>query len=462
MQTNNSIPYPRPDFTDGDLISKEMVNGTFGLGMFSDLKNFKPPLERYNVTADKLTDASILHGNIQPQDYDLSMSDVTIDRVKELGWLPSKRDTDVPEPLVVYDPLKHYSFVEWVGINSTELPDIASTENVRYTISDAYYDDDNAGLFGLQTIKDDDGNITDIFGVFFSLKTQTLAVLGRLPDGLNLSASRYVGYVNGTYIINFYGGTYVSITLDGEVYTLTGYSDYNTCLGDDGVIAIEKGDKTFIFDKKFEPERDPETHIIRFLDGRFCVRSDGFSSSPTNYLFGTKIGSTYFFLKDNESSYKFKKTKLGWKAEIAESRAWAYSKRLKYDYTTNNWLQKPLKTLKYNMIKQGLFIKGTFPPHEKGDEIEFVNSDMHGDFARVVSNGVRKYWHTFNFKEWKPLTGDAVNYLYGCRGRLWIKDRVDGVSGLMPYTLVVKSVINGYGGYKTVLQFSGFIFRGEQ
>jgi hypothetical protein len=363
---------------------------------------------------------------------------------------------------VVYDPLKHYSFVEWVGINSTELQDISSTENIKYTISNAYYDDDNAGLFGFQTITDDDGNITDRFGVFFSLKTQTLTILGRLPDGLNLDASSYVGYVKGAYIINFYGGTYVSLTLDGDVYMLTGYSDYYTALGDDGCIAIEKDDKTFVFDIKFEPEKDEETHIVRFLDGRFCVRSGGFSSAPTKYLFGTKIGNAYFFLRDNESSYKFKKTKLGWVAEVVESRVWAYLKRLKYDYTTNNWLQHPLKTLKYNMIKQGLFVKSTFPPHEKDDEIEFPNSDMHGDFARVTSNGVRKYWHTFNFKKWKPLTGEATTYLYGCQGRLWTNGRVDGVSGLMPYTIVVKSVINGYGGYKTVLQFSGFIFRGGQ
>lgn len=458
MQTDSSIPYPRPNYSDSDLLTKELVNGTFTKALFSELKSFKVPMDRYNVTEDDLTNISLTKGNITPQSYDISMRDLSLDGVKELGWQPATRKSNVPEPQVVYDPLKHYAFVEWVGINSTDLQDtIPSSNTALYDVSVTYYDDDNAGLFGFLTIKDTDGNVTDVFASFYSLKTITMTTLGRLPNGLNLAGSTYVGYVKGAYIINFYGGTYVSFTLLGGVFTANNYSDYHTALGDDGLILIENNiaTKTYVLDN--------ELNVIQEIEGRYCIRGGGFASSPNKYLFGTKIGNTYYFLRDNDSSYKFKKTASGWRADVVDNPTWKYTKRLKYDYATDNWLQHPLKTLKYNMITQGLFVKNHLPKHDDGDEVEFPNSDMHGDFARVVKpDGSRAYYHTFNFRKWKPLTGEATTYLYGCMGRMWTNGRVDGVSGLMPYTIAVKSVNDLLGSKKTVLQFSGFIFRGGQ
>ena len=456
MQTDNSIPYPRPNYTDGDLLTKELINGTFAKAVLSEVKSFKVPMDRYNVTEDDLTNISLIKGDITPQSYDITQRDLSLDGVKELGWQPATRKSNVPEPQVVYDPLKHYVFVEWVGINSTDLQStIPSSNTVLYDVNVPYYDDNNAGLFGFMTLKDANGNITDIFASFYSLKTLTMTKLGRLPNGLNLASSTYVGYVNGAYILNFYGGTYVSFTLLGEVFTISNYSDYHTALGDDGLILIENNiaTKTYVLDTKLDVKQE--------IDGRYCIRGGGFITSPTKYPFGTKIGKVYFFLRDNTSSYKFKNTASGVQARIVNSSVWAYSKRLKYDYATDNWLHKPLKTLKYNMITQGIFVKNHLPKHNKDDSVEFQNSDMYGDFARVVKpDGSASYYHTFNFRKWKPLTGEATTYLYGCIGRMWTKGRVDGVSGLMPYTIVVRSVNDFAGGKKTVLNFSGFIFRG--
>ena len=468
MQTDSSIPYPRPNYSDSDLLTKELINGTFAKALLSELKSFKVPMDRYNVTEDDLTNISLAKGNITPQSYDISMRDLSLDGVKELGWQPAIRKSNVPEPQVVYAPLKHYSFVEWAGINSTDLQDtIPSSNTALYDVSVTYYDDNNAGLFGFLTIKDDDGNVTDIFASFYSLKTLTMTTLGRLPDGLNLAGSTYIGYVKGAYIINFYGGTYIGFTFNGEVNRLEGVSDHYTALGDDGVIAIENstGTKTLFFSNTLKQNvlvlNDIEE--AEEIDGGYCIRGGGFATSPTKYLFGTKIGNTYYFLRDNDSSYKFRKTASGWRADVVDSPTWKYTKRLKYDYATDNWLQPPLKTLKYNMIIQGLFVKNHLPKHDDGDEVEFPNSDMHGDFARVVgADGSRAYYHTFNFREWKPLTGEASKHLYGCMGRMWTNDRADGISGLMPYTIAVKSVNDLLGSKKTVLQFSGFIFRGGQ
>jgi len=453
MQTDNSVPYPRPNYKDKDLLTKELINGTFSTVILNEIQTFHAPLGRYNVTEDDLADMSILKGNFSAKDYDISMTDMTIDGLKELSWLPTKRVSTPGEPLVVYDPLKHYSFVEWVGISSTELGDILSDATSEYDLRHLYYDDDNAGLFGFHSVKDAQGVATDTFAVFVSLKNYSMITLGRLGNEFDLSSSTFVGYTNGAFILNFVGGTYISFTLKAEVFLVSGYSDIYTALGDDGCIAILSLAKTFILDSKL--------NVVGELQGDFCTKVGGFSSSPTKYLFGTKLGNTYYFLRDNDSSYKFRNASKVWKAEIVNKRVWAYLKRTKYDYVTNNWLQKPLKTLKYNMIAQGLFVKSTMPPHGKEDEVLFPNSDMHGDFARVnKSNGIKEYWHTFNFKEWKPLLGEATTYLYGCMGRVWLKNRVDGVAGLMPYTIAVKTVSDGAGNYKTVLQYSGFIFRG--
>lgn len=458
MQTDKSIPYPRPDYTDGDLISKEMVNGTFANAIIDDVKHFRPVFDRYNVTQDKLTDRSILKGNMTPAAYDITITDVSLDRIKELGWQPAKRPVNDPDPEVVYDPLKYYSFVEWSGISNTDLQaDIPSSNTVLYNIDTPYYDEDNPGLLGFKTIKDSNGNTTDVYAAFYSLKELILSNLGRLPNGFDISGSTYIGYVNGAFILNFTGGSYVSFTLNGEVSIVNDLSDYFTPLGDDGVFAVESslGLKTYIMDAKFTK--------LQELDGRYCVRGGGFTTSPTKYPFGTKIASTYFFLRDDTSSYKFRRKRTGWHVEVKDTAAWKYTKRLKYDYATDNWLQKPLKTLKYNLIRKGLFVKNGMPPHDKNDVIEFINSDMHGDFARVVKlNGSKVYYHTYDFKRWEVVTGDAATHLYGCMGRIWTKGRNDGVSGLMPYTIAVKSINDLLGSKKTVFQFSGFIFRGAQ
>lgn len=450
MQTDKSIPYPRPDYTDRDLLTKELINGTFSEAIIGEAKSFRPPLGRYNVTEEKLTDMSLLKGDITPQAYDIQMRDMSLDGAKELGWLPAKRQTDKPEPEVIYDPLKHYVFVEWVGINSTDLQaDIPSHNTATYNVDKPYYDDDNAGLFGFKTLKDSDGNVTDVYAAFYSLRDLTMTILGRLPDGLDLRDSLYVGYVKGAFILRFHGGTYVSFTLNGEVFVAGGYTDYYTPLGDEGNIAIEtQGGNTAILDTRLE--------VLQLIDGGYCRRAGGFATGTTKYPFGTKIRGTYYFLRDDSSSYRFRRTKAGWAASVIESEIWKFTKRLKYDYATDNWLQTPLKTLKYNVIVHGIYVQNRFPLRSRAKETSFINSDMHGDFAKVGD----AYYHTYDFRKWEEVTGDAATHLYGCVGRMWTKGRQDGVSGLMPYTIAVKSVNDLQGGKKTVLQYSGFIFRG--
>ena len=456
MQTDKSIPYPRPDYRDGDLLSKELVNGTFADAILGDLKEFRPVFDRYNVTQEKLTDISLLKGDISPTAYDISIEDVTLDRIKEIAWQPAKRVEDKPTPEIVYNPLDYYVFVEWVGINNTDIQDsVQSSNNQTYYLNILSYDDNNPGLFGFCTIKDDNGNITDVYGVFYSLVNMEATPLGRVPNGYEISDGTYIGYTHGAFIFNYSGGTYISYRLDGEVFVIGGLSDYYTPLGDDEAVAIEdaNGENTHILNTRLD--------IVQTVEGQYCIKDEGFSTNPTKYPFGTKIDNIYFFLRDNKSSYKYKPTKSGWVVKIVKHAIWKYTKRLKYDYATDNWLQNPLKTLKFNLIRRGLFIQNHLPPHNKDDVIEFINSDMYGDFARVIGpDGGKVYYHTYDFKHWEIVTGDAATHLYGCMGRVWINGRNDGVCGLMPYTIAIKSVSDQNGGKKTIFQYSGFIFRG--
>ncbi len=207
---------------------------------------------------------------------------------------------------------------------------------------------------------------------------------------------------------------------------------------------------TVVYNYKFETQTK--------LDKAFCVKSGGYSSSNTKYKFGTNINGKYYYLRDDESSNKIWNTQSGWKAEVVDKRIWAYQKRLMFDYATDNWVTHPLKTLKYNLIKNNIPVVNHLP---KGAKVEFPNSDMHGDFVRVYySDSSRKVFHTFDFKHYGEVSGDAALHLYGCQGRMWVNDRSDGLTGIMPYGIEIKDVDDLMGGRKTILQFSGFIFRG--
>jgi hypothetical protein len=465
MRTDKSIPYPRPDFSDPDLDTKEMVNGTFAKAVIDDVSHFRPVLDRYNVTENKLIERSLESGSLRPDAYDITMKDMTLAGVKEIAWQPYCVEDEEPEPEIVYNPLDYYSSVEWRGMNSTELNHIESSNNIGYKLYTIYYDYDNPGLFGFKEIKDDNGNVTSRYAAFFSLVTERLLILGRLPDKYNIADAVYVGYVLGAYMLRF-NDDYISFRLGGGVHELSIPESSFSPLGDDGCIAIAAQGRTYIYNTKFEaqyfaPPPGSDDEPLPYKDGDYCSISTQASSGQAKYQFGTKIGRAYYFVKGESSSYKFKNTAAGWMAGIIDSPVWKYAKRLKYDYATDNWLHPPLKTLHYNMIAHGVFVKNKMPPHSKGDSIEFVDSGMYGDFVRVVSPaGARSYYHTYDFRKWEPITGDAADMLYGCSDRVWTIGRGDGIRGLMPYALSVIDVNDLHGGRKTVLQFEGFIFRG--
>ncbi|ADV46413.1 hypothetical protein [Nitratifractor salsuginis] len=462
MKKYEKVPYPRPDYTDPDLISAEMANGTFAKAVLDDVSHFRPVLDRYNVTEDKLVERSVESGAIKPEDYDLSMRDVTLAGVNETAWQPYYVELEDPEPEIIYNPIDFYTMVEWHGRNSTELPGIASDDTTGYHLSTICYDDEKPGLFGFKEIKDEDGNIIERYAAYYSLITETLSILGRLPDGYDIQDATYIGYVRGAYILNFAGGRYVSFLFDGSVLQADGYSDRFAPLGEYGCFAVTDGSSTYILNTRFErqlfapPLDDPGAVPTDSIPGDFCAAAMGLSSGPTKYPFGIRVGRSLYVAKDNNSSYRYRNTKRGWMVATVNTPVWKYGKMLKYDYATDNWFHSPLKLLHYNMIAHGIFTRPTVPPHNSVGEVSFPNSDRYGDFAKVGDT----VWHTYDFKKWEKVTGDGADQLYGCSGRVWTKGRSDGIVGLMPYAIEIVDAIDPKGGRKTVLVFEGFIFRG--
>ncbi len=461
MKQYEKVPYPRPDFLDDDLITKEMVNGTFAKGMIEDVKHFRPVLDRYNVTQDKLTDRSVLKGSMSPQAYDITLSDPTLSGIQENAWQPHYVEHEPNDPEIVYNPLDHYSFVEYKPYSTTDLP-IPLIDDVRLDIP--YYDRDNAGLFGFKEIKYQDGNITERYAAFCSLKDYSITILGKVPASVVFDSRTYVGYVKGALVMHFEPDMYVSFTLDGSVYTLTGMPSRFVNFGDHGCFAAEGSTHTFVYNTKLEAQdvvtkdSDGNPVVSKSIDGLYCQNNVTAASSYTQFPFGIELNGNFYFAKTEGSSNKWWLSSLGWRVEVVNKPIWKYQKKLKYDYATDNWLYTPLKTMKYNMIKHGVFVSNKLPcSKDSGDECYFKSSDPYGDF--VTSGG--KMWHTYDFKRWEEVTGDAPNKFYGMWGRIWVKGRSDNISGFMPYIFAITDVKDpATGNKKMVAKFDGFIFRG--
>lgn len=453
------IPYPRPDYRDGDLISKEMANGTFADAIIDDVKHFRPVFDRYNVTQDKLTDRSILSRRTSPDAYDINLGDLTLPGIREKAWQPHSIEEKEKKPEIVYNPLKHYSFVEYKPRSETELP-VDVIDDI--TLDIPYYDHKNAGLFGFKSVKDSNGNIVERYAAFCSLKDYSIKLLGKVPDGIEFDTVTLVGYVRGALVVFFEPETYVSFLLDGSVYTLRRKPKKFVNFGDAGSFAIDDGHRTFVYDNRLRrqdvviKDDDGNPIVTDAFDGSFCSVYTTSATAHTPYPFGIEINGKFFFAKNDEESFKWWRSPLGWRVDIVKKPLWKYSKKLKYDYATDNWLTPRLKTMKYNMIKHGVFVKNNLPCKNK--TCQFKSSDIYGDFV-VVGD---KLFHTYDFKQWEEVeSDDARKKFYKMWGRLWVEERSDNISGFLPSIFAITDKKDAFTGKKKmIVKFEGFIFRG--
>jgi len=451
MSPNERVaPYPNPDYSDPDLLTKEVTTGAFIPAIFQELASFRPPMERYEASLEDISDAMKLKGNFNLQAVEIELHNEGMGWVKQFAWLPYFESDAEPEPEIVYMPREHYGFVEYRGWSSEEL-NIPIVEN--FYASTPYYDKGNAGLFGTKVVKNEDGNIVERYCAFYSLVNGSISILGKWPDDIAFDSRVYIGFVKGAAIFSCYVSDTVreliSFDFEGGVHRLIGAGTISRPLGESGLLATTIGGDTAFLDTRLNE--------VSRVNGDFCSSTVGEATPNTPYPFGAKIGRAIYYPKDDEAGYKFVVTRGGPIASETTRPIWTYRKAVKYDYSTDGWNYAPRKYLGYNLIRNGLFPITKMPCRKtEGEVCVFKGGDMYGDFVEVeYPDGKKSLWHTLDFEWWHTIDDErALDRFYGFWGRLWVAGRPDGIVGFMPYTMAVMDVDD-----KMVMIFDGFVFR---
>ena len=444
MQTDKTVPYPNPDYSDPDLLAKEEINGSFSIAVIDEVKHFRPAMERYEGTVDDLKNSRFLRGKYDLQSVDMSFHSFGTDYIKQLSWQPLKVPYETPEPEIVYDPLKHYNHVEYHGLSSR---DTGATFIKGLYCSTPYYDPEDPGLFGARSIKDADGNIVGRYTAFVSLLDFSPLILGEWPEDVNFDSRAYVGYVKGYAVYRCYVSDtedeLISFGLDGSVHRFGPVGKQCRSLGEYGCLVATSMGKTLILDGRLAK--------VTEIDGDWCSSNISEAASPVPYPFGVKIGRSFYYVRTDESSWKYTKTKKGWHISKKEHPIWKFSKMVKYDYVTDNWMHEPLKAMRWNLIRHGVSIPTGIPTKRA----LLKSSDNYGDFIETDDgDGTKKLYHTFDFRKWNEVTDSrAVQRFYGMMGRIWIKPGLSDITGMLPYTIAFFDQND-----KMIFQFDGFVF----
>jgi hypothetical protein len=448
MRKSRVAPYPSPDFSDPDLLTKEVTSGAFIPAIFRELASFRSPMERYEASLQDISDAMKLKGNFNPQAIDIELHDEGMGWVKQFAWLPYFESDMEPEPEVVYDPMKHYAAADYSPFGRTELS-VPYVENLFCNIP--YYDKANAGLFGYREERDSDGNVTARYLMFYSLVNGTIKEISDMSD-IDWGAIYNPGYVKGGLLIRdgTSAYTYHFFSLDGSRYAFPSCTGNCVTFGDSGEFAIEDSANTFIYNAKGEE--------IGRVGSLACGSSDQLINGVTPYPFGTKIGRTFYYAKSENESWQWHKEKGKWKARIVNAPIWKYSTMTKYDYWQDGWMTDAIKPFGYNLRKNGIFVAPVIPCKKPNrPECDFRNADRYGDFIVRTSGGKKKLLHTMDFRHWEEFPDEAANAFYEGQGRIWVDGRTDNIVGFLPYAMEVRS----YSSDESVmLTFHGIIFRG--
>jgi len=450
------IPYPAPNYKDKDLIVKEIVNGSFAKALFKDIKRYKYALSRYDTDLTDILIDKAAKEPLTPADVSFDIENFDLAKIKELAWLPFYIEAGQQEKEVIYNPKDYYDSYEYAYF--TEKTDGSFPMDLY--IDAPYYDKNNAGIAGFE--KDD--NSKEVAVWFYSLKDEKLTKLGNIPSDLTDKYKIIVVYVKGAVIVqvevdyNNNKYSYLSYGFNGEFNRIDNVGgDYRT-FGDFGDIAIISSDKTrtYIYNSKLEKTQELDDNYIEITD----VSGGGIASSYTLYMFGARIKNKLYYIRGENSSYKWwrvkdKKTgKYEWKVKIVNKPVWKYQIKHLYDYSTDGFINKPLKFMNYNFIKhRAVTPKPILPCDTKAGEIcMYEEAGGYGDFV-IVKVGTTKYlFHTFDFKKWEECQTIAGGF--NVMGRIWVNGRSDNIVGYIPQTMVIQT-----SGNRMTFTFDGYILR---
>lgn len=448
-------PYPRPDYKDEHLLVKEMINGSYWLAIKEQTNTGLSPLKRYDMDFDSFLLANTIHRKVEPEDFTMSLQRYDLAKLKEIGWLPYYEEEGREATLeIVYNPKEFYDTVTIEDVND----DIAfdSGENIYCRLNVPYFDEDNAGLYGIAKDKDDDSKSVSVW--FFSLKDYTFKKLGDIPADLQDKYAVPIVYIEGAVVIRFEVDydtkhyTYLSFGFDGSVNRLDNQNGGEMPLADFGRIVIRSNEKTeqgeyrhYAYSASLEPTGEYYDEDVVGI-GIFEL------ISYNKYGYGNKIGKAIYMPYGETQSRKWKMVDGTLSQKVIDSRAWKYKHRTLYDYHTPNRYFDALKpkAMRYNFIKNGIFAPGVRYPIADGQRCGYQSFDEYGEFVVVkTSDGSKKVYHAYDFKTWQELP--PIQGGLNIPGRLWINGRSDDIVGLYgsPFYAVIdaSSARFRFGGY---------------
>lgn len=458
------VPYPRPDYKDQDLISKEIVNGTLPYALRDEIAHSKAPGERYAMSADNFIASSVESGKIAPQFLSFDIQDYGIGGLKEMAWLPLYLEAGMCSPKEIYNPKRYYNHFE-IFKNKKIATNVSYDEHIGASVP--YYDENNPGLWGGKTVKDSDGNIVGCKRGFFSLKRGRFDFLVDVPKAI----------CDGTYWINmkpYLRGAYLMVDIKGNnayhLMTLDMQGNFHddstvykafVSLGDFGLVAAVNDDgNTVILDNTLKKVDEFDGDFVSYIGVTMA-------SGVARYPFGTKIGNKLYFARDDGTSwswamYRNDDETISAKPRLIKKPVWKYQVKTKYDYATNMYAfdDGRIKTMKYNFIIRGCQPKLHLPPHTDDDRVRFDGWDGYGDFAVVKDkNGNGTLYHTYDFKKWEKV-GKEPTSMFASTSRIWINGGgIDGLVGITPFnTIALRPVVDQNGNKYMAVEFDGIGF----
>lgn len=445
------IPYPTPNWNDKDLQIKEIVNGTFMKGALLDIEHNKAPLSRYRKKEIDILIEKCGSGTLLPSDITFDIENFDLAKLKELAWLPFYVEAGAGRPEVVYNPKDYYDDLTFESV-SQKIP--YSDSSVSGSLDVPYYDENNAGLYGI--VNDKQSN-TPKYVLFFSLKDFTYKKLSDIPADLQDKYATPVVYVKGAIIYKFEVSSgvysYVSFGFDGSVNRIDNMAGSYVPLADFVRIVIKSNDgQCYAYDAGLH--RTGEV-----FDGDAVNMYTFFAISYNKYGFNNKLGRAIYAPYGDDKSRKWYIQSGELKAKIVNAPVWKYKKRVKYDYCTDNLYEDRTVPRQFNYNYKVNVVDAPrvkFPcSASDGSKCEYQNSDEYGEFIVVDDGNTKKVYHTYDFKNWREV--NSIQGGLNIRGRIWVNGRDDDIVGFYGEYFVAR-----IDGDNSTFDFEGFVFRRTQ
>ena len=422
-------PYPRPDYTDGLLLSKELSNGSFIQALINDIRAGRPPLSRYSVGLDELLLIAAENHKYSYEYTSLDMQKYDIAKLKEIAWLPYYTGEDKRKIDEVYNPKRFYEEVTYDDIDITYTIGSGANEYCRLNIP--YYDSGNAGLYGVSTDKDNDKISKSVW--FYSLKDNSFTRLGSIPNDLQDKNVTPIVYVKGAVILRFevdYDAqvySYVAYGFDGTINRIDNQNGGEIPLADFGRIVIRSNElagekhRCYAYDAFL---RKTGEYYDDDVVGNGVFQLISFS----RYGFGNRLGSSIYYPVDSNTSRKWFIKNGELHNKIVSAPLWRYAVKTLYDYHAPNRYFDDIKpkALRFNFIKNGTFAPGVRYPIQGSDRCGYNTFDTFGDFIVVKdSNSNKKVFHTLDFRKWREVR--LVQGGLPQNERIWVYGRNDDI-----------------------------------